>query len=556
MRLANYYIDDARLVLVPIEHLSPEGMSREFAAFLGSRRNWQAERVALFDAAFSLYWTRSAALARRTSTWPAPRLRNVGVVTDPRAVRPYVQLLNTSTWTLYETDFDPALSHPEFAAYLFTHGDRMALTGEVTTVAVHTAPWWFDRSEEECAAFTAAAARSLRPDAEGFRAIADAIPWLRELRHEELRPLVIVSPHRPIPGTGLLVPRHLEAEPPGLVTRWRDVAGRAVQSFHTAWRSPDAAAIRALLDWLAADQPRLLVTADRGRIVWDPDAPERLGPLRDELERADGIALRSILEDLRVIDRHTRAFLAAVVDAERLPAPPANTGQSGYSYLHRERRLVAYNLDEPGMERRSGPPLPYARAMLGARTAHEWAHLADAAGFVPRAATRERWAELKAALATELDATIAAAPPAIRAKIRTDLATLARDAVSPGHALTRILLTRMPDYRANLVARLFMSEEERETYVRQNIRTLRPEHPPARLWRMLVRYLYEYQYLGRDLALTAIPDPRYYLWHSTWFVDDFVTTRVLAESRFDTLAAAVAHLCASYAVDKAQLRTE
>src|SRR5690348_18358456 len=128
--------------------------------------------------------------------WPPPRLRHVAIVTgDPRGVRPYVQLLNTSAWLLYACDLDPDSSHPEFVAYLLAHGDRVAFTGEVTTAAVQTAAWWFERGDTDCAAFVAAAKRSPRPDAGAFRALADALPWLRELRHETLRPPAIWSPH-------------------------------------------------------------------------------------------------------------------------------------------------------------------------------------------------------------------------------------------------------------------------------------------------------------------------------------------------------------------------
>jgi hypothetical protein len=110
----------------------------------------------------------------------------------------------------------------------------------------------------------------------------------------------------------------------------------------------------------------------------------------------------------------------------------------------------------------------------------------------------------------------------------------------------------MPDYRANLVARRFMSEHERETYVRHNVRTLRPEYPAARLWRMLVRYLYEYQYLGPGLGSHAIADPRSWLAQSTWFDADFFASGALDEPRFDALAEAVARLCACYAVDESR----
>jgi hypothetical protein len=262
--------------------------------------------------------------------------------------------------------------------------------------------------------------------------------------------------------------------------------------------------------------------------------------------------VRAIHDDLITIDRLTRAFLAAVVDPVALAAVPIDAEQRGYSYLHRERRLIAYNLDEPGMERHHGPSLPFARAMLAARTAHEWAHLADAAGWVPRTLDAARWQEAQDALTTLLDATIAAAPAAVRSRTGGDVARLANDGRSAGAALTRIVLTRLPDYRANLVARPFLAADERETYVRHNIRTLRGEYPPDALWRMLVRYLYEYQYLGADLRLTSIADARTFLWQSTWFADDFVATGMLDATRFDALADGVARLCRAHSVDSSR----
>jgi len=120
----------------------------------------------------------------------------------------------------------------------------------------------------------------------------------------------------------------------------------------------------------------------------------------------------------------------------------------------------------------------------------------------------------------------------------------------PAIGLTALLLTRMPDHQANLVAWRFLDEDERETYVRHNVRTLRGEYLPARLWRMLVRYLYEFQYL----ALGAVEDRRGYFFSSTWFAEDFLATGILEEAGFDALATAVADLCASYAVDERRFR--
>ena len=553
MRLADYYLDDPRLILVPIEHLGPDGMSAEFAALLAERRGWSAARVALFDAGFARYWARGAALARRTRTWLPPRRRHVALAAEPYAIRPYVQLLNTSAWLLYEADVDPDRSHPEFLAYLLAHGDRMAASGEVTVAALHVAAWWLERTDAECDAFAAAAARAARPDAAAFQAVAGALPWLRALRHETLRPPAGSESHRAIPGTGLLVPPVHDAAPRALVARWTAVARAAVEAYRAAWRAGDPGAVDAVCDWLAADAPPLLVTGAGQRVVWDPDAPARVEALRAALADADGSAVRAIHDDLALVDRRTRAFHAALVDPAALPPPPANTDQSGYTYLHRERRLVAYNLHEPGMERLAGTPLPYARHMLGARTAHEWAHLADAAGWVPRTVPGATFAGLRADLAERLDATIAAAPARVQEVTRGDVARLA-DGGSPGRALTRILLSRMPDYRANLVARRFTSEAERETYVRQNVRTLRPEYAPPRLWRMLVRYLYEYQYLGAPLGLTSVADPRTFFLESTWFDADFVASGVVDHVRFDELTSSVAALCACYEVDATRFR--
>jgi hypothetical protein len=553
MTLDEYYFADPRLVLVPIEHLGAMGMSREFAAFAAERAGWSPATVALFDTGFARYWERGASLARRTATWPPPRRRHVAVVGRPHDVRPWVQLLNTSAWLVYASDLDPVSSDAEFFAFLLAHGDWMAQTGEVAFAAVRGAAWWLERSDAECAAFAAAAARSTRPDAAAWRSLADALPWLRQLGHETLRPPQIVSPRRAIPGTGLLVPRALEAEPPRLAERWTAVAHDTLASYQAAWRGSEPAAVRDLSGWLAETAPPLLVTGANGEILWDPDAPAVLDSVRAALEPADGVAVRAVHADLEVVARRTEAFLAAVVDLAALPAPQPNTFQSGYTYLHATRRLVAYNLHEPGMDRLHGPSLPYARDMVGARTAHEWAHLADAAGWVPRTVTHGEYGRLRSALAGALDGAIAAAPAAVRRVTEDDLAALAAEGCA-GTGLARLTLTRMPDYRANLVARDFLTGAERETYVRHNVRSLRAEYPPPLLWRMLIRYLFEYQYLGSGLGMTRVEDPRAYFLHSTFFADDFLATGVLDEERFDALAAAVARLCACHAVDRARLR--
>jgi hypothetical protein len=257
--------------------------------------------------------------------------------------------------------------------------------------------------------------------------------------------------------------------------------------------------------------------------------------------------------DLERIALVTQRFFAAVVEPDALPAPAADTTPSGYTYLDPARRLIGYDLNEPGLERLAGPALPYEHAMVGARTAHEWAHLADAAGFVPRLVAAEDWAAVRAELAAALDAAVASAPAAVRSRTAADLAALA-DGRPAGVALGRLLTTRMPDYRANLVARALMSDVEAETYVRHNVRGLGPSYAVEQAWRLLVRYLFEYQYCRPALGLTRVADPRTFFMTSTGIADELFASGIVDETRFDDLADIVARLCASHAIDRARLR--
>jgi hypothetical protein len=184
------------------------------------------------------------------------------------------------------------------------------------------------------------------------------------------------------------------------------------------------------------------------------------------------------------------------------------------------------------MERLQGPAMPYARAMLGARTIHEWCHLAVDAGWVSCRLAPAELAERTGALAELLDLSI---PPASRGEDQG------------GRVLADILLARMPDFQANLLAQRFLNLAERETYVRHNIRTLRGAYPPVEHWRALLRYLFEYQYL----RFSAVPDRRAYFLLSTGCAADFIATGVIDDARFDALVAAVGDICDAYAVDEA-----
>jgi hypothetical protein len=95
-----------------------------------------------------------------------------------------------------------------------------------------------------------------------------------------------------------------------------------------------------------------------------------------------------------------------------------------------------------------------------------------------------------------------------------------------------------------------MSAAERETYVRQNVRALSREYAPEEVWRLLVRLLYEAQYL----RFSDVADRSGYFLDTTWFRDDFLATGILDEDAFAGLGGAAAALCAAHAVDPTRFR--
>lgn len=560
--LDQFYFADPRVILVPIEHLSPDGMSTTMATLIETRRPGATEIVRMLNEAFPRYWERTADLATRSRTWPTPRRRNIAIVDHATDIPPFIQLLNTSTWTLFDCDFAQETSSIELLAYLLVQGDRMSLTGEATMAAIHNAAYWFDRTPEEIADFQRGARATTRPDADAYDALADSIPWFQQVAHETLRPPPSFEGYRAIPRTGLLVPIELQEKPVELTAKWTDTAKASVDTYFRRYRGSDRNRVTEILEWLRVDTAEVVVTGRKNRILWDPNVPERVGSLRNELKNAGPECLDSILADLQTIDAHTRTFRERAIAFEELPCADDDLAQDGYTYLYRGRRMLAYNLFEPHIERLRAPALPYARAMLGARAFHEWSHLAVDAGWVT---TARPVAEHIEALNEAFDRAIQRSPEAVRAGTRNDLAeananyprqrainwggeTIASDGESHGAALLRMLLPRFADYKANLLATEVQSPEEREAYVRQNIRTLRAEYAPAQMWRMIARYLYELQYL----RFSEVADRLEYFLTSTWFDSDFVATEIVSASTLAEIDEAFGKLLACFTVDRSK----
>lgn len=548
--LGAFYFHDPRMDLVAAEHLATDGLDPEAATALAARPGWSTGHVALLERAIELYWDRYDELAENAAYLSPPRLRNLAVVREASSVRPYAQILNESTTTLHLEDLDPARSDPEYVAYLLAFAERSSETGEILRTAVHLAPWWFARDDEQCARFRDAARASRRPDADLYRAIADALPWLRTLGHRALRPRRSPGAHREIPGTGLLVPRRHEAAPDQLIAEIQRAATTSLRAFHDRHRGPAPGPLEDLHEWLASAAPRVLIVDEHQRVLWDPSRPEHTEALAARLQPIGRAVVEHLRGDLACIEDRTSAFLDVLREPAALAPPDPEIAQGGYTFLHRDRGIIAYNLDEPGIERLLGPGIPYARAMLGARTLHEWAHAAVDSGWVPRTVDTAGWQSLRGALADALESILSDLPPAVRKRVAPDLERLGHEGPA-SIALVDLFEHRLPDFQANILAARLQTEAEREAYVRQNIRPLRREYDAEAMLRMLVRYAYEFQYL----RFSAIGDPRTYFFEMTWFDIDFLEPGILTEPQLTALLEAGAALCDAHSVDETQVRS-
>ena len=108
MQLSSFYFSHKALFLIPIEHLSSEGMSEAFAAALMEAREVSRDWIDCFNAAYAAYFARVSELYRRApDNWFPARAQNICIVTEPETTRPYFQVFPDASWLLYESDFSP-----------------------------------------------------------------------------------------------------------------------------------------------------------------------------------------------------------------------------------------------------------------------------------------------------------------------------------------------------------------------------------------------------------------------------------------------------------------
>ncbi|MFM7735998.1 MAG: hypothetical protein ACKPBU_08490 [Alphaproteobacteria bacterium] len=485
---------DRRVVLVPFEEIGSEGIRDEGRRLLVDRAGLRESDVDLLSTGLLLYRLRTTDLSRRATEFSRPSTRSMAIVLDGREVRPFVPFLNGSAWILDRSDVDSQSSSPELVAWLLAVSDRLRTTPDVTLAPVQLSAWWLERTDREREDFEVAAGRSTRPDARSLRAYAAAIPGLRGLHHARIKPMESPCPHRVIPGTELLVPSPLEDLPPRLVDELRKSAFATLAAFRSRIACDEGSdgageEIRRLSDWLAQSAPPLVI-ARRRSIVWSPDRPGSTERLEAALSRASTCVIRSVGIDLSLIADHSLRFLRSLANPTRLAPPAPDAEQRGYCFMHREAGVIAYDLDEPEIERLIAPAIPWAREMLGARCLHEWAHRAVDSGLVRRKVDAMEWKRRRSTLADRFDRAMDAAARRGRHSVGGGQGLSNR-----GRELVDLFVKRLPDHAANLVASRFWTPVEREVYIAQNTQPPAGHTSIEGAWHKLVRHLFEAQYM-------------------------------------------------------------
>lgn len=538
------------MFVVPIEAITRSGLNGAFVAELQGVRGVGSAWLGVLQQALRNYRERADLLHQRLPrNWLPARSQHLCVVARGHAVRPYFQPIRHASWLVYEEDFDPTFSSVEFATYLLFHMERMGWRGEVLAAFVENLPYWMLRDEEEMADFAAGAARSIRPDAAAFRALAKAIEWLRTAFHPTLRPTSLVVPSRVVPlGTsGLFVLSEHRSEWERVQVEWIQAAESAVQGHYAKCAQRTSEAGRRLCRYLAQRVPNVVLLAQGRDVVWQPEHGQDTIRVRVVVGAIAPPVARSLVADWEVIHCHSERFLRAA--NARLAEAEHGLDDSGLCFLWPRGPRIAYRLLEPGMDRLRLPAPPYERLMLGARTMHEWGHAAAVAGWVGVPARRRaEWEQECERLVEQCDRLVRDAPAPARHTLTAEIERLAQSG-SPGRALAGVALGRMPDYSANLVARAFLSPLELETYVRNNVTCLLQVMRPEALFQRLVRYAYEFQYL----ALLGLDHAWEYLVDSTWFAREFLASRVVSVRACEELFATVGRLCALHEIDETKL---
>jgi hypothetical protein len=119
---------------------------------------------------------------------------------------------------------------------------------------------------------------------------------------------------------------------------------------------------------------------------------------------------------------------------------------------------------------------------------------------------------------------------------------------SLGQALLDAMLVRVEDFMSNLLAQRYLSPDEMDTYVRNNVCCHLEQYRTGAIYMELVRQAYEFQYL----RLSRILDPMAWFMKSTWFGEHFIEYGIITGAMFEDLVRVVGAICDCYEVDESK----
>jgi hypothetical protein len=550
MTVTSFAFDHDGCFLLPLEELSPRGMSAELASSLVSRSLLSRGAVELFDAALVRLHDRVGALhAAAPGTHAPPRLLNVLCITAADTTRPFFQPLPDMSAVVYAADLDPDLSTPEHAAFQLLFAERLGQSKRYGKALLASLPFLLSLDEAQTAAFIRGAERSTRPDAEMPRRLAALLPRIRAHALAEGAGLGATPPDGwgKLQGTGLAIDRAFFPELARLGSEVEAVAGAVATSYLERQRRRTGRHEDDVVTFLRESRPQLLVLSEDGETLWDPDRPTDTDALSGALASIGELPAKSLVADLTTIDRVTKRFFEAIAEPSALEVPVESLEEAGGVFVHHERKLVAYALVQPGLDARLEAAPPVHRMLLAARTAHEWGHLAVDSGLVPiPEKNRRRFDEASEELRALFLRIYGKMPASAKPMLDEEVAELEKS----GTRIEMLPLTRIEDYRSNLIARRILRPEELEAYVRVNVRSLAAE--PIGVLQKLARYAYESQYLG----LISMTDPFLYLFSGTYLREELIASDLVSEAALRELFGLVRTLCTSYEIDEAKLKTK
>ncbi|MGB0514846.1 MAG: hypothetical protein ACPGJE_08410, partial [Wenzhouxiangellaceae bacterium] len=364
--LIEYCSSQPGMLVVPVDVLSASGLDPDAAEAFQQRGLLTRPECQRIDAMIVAYCKRADQLGRASRQWFPARIQHLCLITNGVKTRPYFQPFHRSSWLLYRDDIADSSSSLEFSIFLLFQAERQFLQQQIGASLLTNLGYLLILNEDQQTDFRAGCLRSTRPDAAGYRALAEAMPMVRDLHHELFkRPRQVMPDHKQL-DNGLIVSTDQQRQLDALHREWMAAIEAVVVAHQSSNRAPTARAGQKLGAWLESETPHLVLVGDKAELLWQGPgtATERLNGI---LARLSPEAEASIIDDLRIIDRKSRLFLESLANPDELARPAAWMSEGGLSYIHGQSNRIAYSMtDDPGRSWQVAPP--YERLMLAART--------------------------------------------------------------------------------------------------------------------------------------------------------------------------------------------